>query len=127
MGWDNKVVWGEGLFLQPQHLQQQERYLERQIRASTAVLAPFCYGFSRLEIDTDMLTQGKFSLRSATGIMPDGTPFLLPGDAQQPPPVDLPETLRNTTLQLTLPARQPGAVETRPRRPCRNRCPLRRR
>ncbi|EQD50471.1 hypothetical protein B1B_11229, partial [mine drainage metagenome] len=26
---NNKVVWSEGLFLRPQHMQQQERYLER--------------------------------------------------------------------------------------------------
>jgi type VI secretion system protein ImpJ len=24
----NRVVWSEGLFLRPQHFQQQERYLE---------------------------------------------------------------------------------------------------
>ncbi len=112
MGWDNKVVWSEGLFLQPQHLQQQERYLERLIRASTAGLTPFSYGLSQVEVDTDLLTLGKFALRSAAGLMPDGTPFSIPGDVDQPPPIDLPETLRNATLHLILPARQPGAVET---------------
>ena len=114
MGWDNKVVWSEGLFLQPQHLQQQERYLERQIRASTAALTPFSYGFSRLQVDTDMLLLGKFALRSAAGLMPDGTSFDLPGEVDAPLPIDLPETLRNATLHLILPARQPGAVETAP-------------
>lgn len=114
MAWENKVVWGEGLFLQPQHLQQQERYLERQIRASTAALTPFSYGFSRLEIDADLLRLGKLALRSASGLMPDGTPFALPGEAEQPPPIELQETLRNATLHLALPARQPGVVETAP-------------
>jgi type VI secretion system protein ImpJ len=114
MGWDNKVVWGEGLFLQPQHLQQQERYLEWLIRSSTAALTPFSYGFTRLEIDNDLLTLGKFSLRSASGLMPDGTPFSIPGDVDQPATIDLPETLRNATLHLVLPTRQPGAIETAP-------------
>lgn len=114
MGWENKVVWGEGLFLQPQHLQQQERYLERLIRSSTAALTPFSFGLTRLEVDADLLTLGKFALRSASGLMPDGTPFAIPGDVDQPLPIDLPETLRNTTLHLMLPARQPGAVETAP-------------
>jgi type VI secretion system protein ImpJ len=27
----SKIVWSEGLFLRPQHLQQQDRYLERYI------------------------------------------------------------------------------------------------
>jgi type VI secretion system protein ImpJ len=112
VGWDNKVVWSEGLFLQPQHLQQQERYLERLIRASTAGLTPFSYGLSQLDVDTDLLRLGKFALRSAAGLMPDGTPFSIPGEVDQPTPIDLPETLRNTTLHLILPTRQPGAVET---------------
>ena len=114
MGWENKIVWGEGLFLQPQHLQQQERYLERLIRTSTAALTPFSFGLTQLEVDADLLTLGKFALRSAAGIMPDGTPFSIPGDVDQPPPIDLPETLRNATLHVVLPARQPGAIESAP-------------
>ena len=114
MGWENKVVWGEGLFLQPQHLQQQERYLERLVRASTAGLSPFSYGFQSLDIDTDLLTLGKFAIRSATGLMPDGTPFTIPGDVDHPSPIELPETLRNATVFLVLPTRQPGALETAP-------------
>ena len=112
MGWENKVVWSEGLFLQPQHLQQQERYLERLIRASTAGLTPFSYGLTQLEVDADLLSLGKFALRSAAGLMPDGTPFNVPGEVDQPLPIDLPETLRNATLHLILPARQPGSIET---------------
>jgi type VI secretion system protein ImpJ len=114
MGWDNKVVWGEGLFLQPQHLQQQERYFERLIRASTAGLAPFTYGLTNLEIDTDLLALGKFAVRAAAGILPDGTPFSIPGDVDHPRPLDLPETVRNTTICLVLPVRQAGAVEAAP-------------
>lgn len=114
MGWENKVVWGEGLFLQPQHLQQQERYVERLIRTSTGGLAPFAYGLTRLEIDTDMLALGKFAIRSAAGIFPDGTPFSIPDDVDHPAPIDLPETLKNTAIFLMLPARQPGAIETAP-------------
>ena len=114
MGWENKIVWGEGLFLQPQHLQQQERYLERLIRTSTAALTPFSYGLTQFEVDADLLTLGKFALRSATGLMPDGTPFSIPGDVDAPQPIDLAETLRNATLHIVLPARQPGAVETAP-------------
>jgi type VI secretion system protein ImpJ len=114
MGWENKVVWGEGLFLQPQHLQQQERYVERLVRTSTAGLAPFSYGLTKLDIDTDLLALGKFGVRSAAGILPDGTPFSIPGDSDHPSTLDLPDTLRNTIVHLVLPVRQPGAVETAP-------------
>ncbi len=112
MGWENKVIWGEGLFLQPQHLQQQERYLERLIRGSTAGLVPFSYGLTSLDIDTDLLALGKFAVRSAAGMLADGTPFSIPGDVDHPSPLDLPETLRNGTVYLVLPTRQPGAIET---------------
>jgi type VI secretion system protein ImpJ len=114
MDWENKVIWQEGLFLQPQHLQQQERYFERLIRSSTAGLTPFSHGLSQLEINTDLLALGKFSLRTAAGILPDGTPFDIPRDIECPSSIDLPETLRNATIYLLLPDRQPGAVETAP-------------
>ena len=29
MSWYSKVLWSEGLFLRPHHLQQNDRYLER--------------------------------------------------------------------------------------------------
>ncbi|WP_447531943.1 hypothetical protein, partial [Pseudomonas aeruginosa] len=29
MSLDSKVVWSEGMFLNPQHFQQQDRYIER--------------------------------------------------------------------------------------------------
>ncbi len=114
MDWDNKVVWQEGLFLQPQHLQQQERYFENLIRGSTSGLAPFSYGLIQLDINTDLLALGKFAVRNAAGLLPDGTPFNIPRDVDCPEAIDLPETLRNATIFLMLPDRQPGAVETAP-------------
>jgi len=114
MDWENKVIWQEGLFLQPQHLQQQERYFERLIRSSTAGLTPFSHGLTQLEVNTDLLALGKFAVRTASGILPDGTPFDIPRDIECPSPIDLPETLRNATIYLILPDRQPGAVEVAP-------------
>jgi type VI secretion system protein ImpJ len=114
MGWENKVVWGEGLFLQPQHLQQQERYVERLVRTSTTGSRPFHWGLSLLDLDADKLTLGKFALRGAAGLLPDGTPFSLPDDTDPPRPIDVPETVRNSTVYLMLPTRQAGGVETAP-------------
>ena len=111
MGWENRIVWGEGLFLQPQHLQQQERYFDRLVRSSTGPLRPFAWGLTQLELDKDLLTLGKFAVRSAAGILPDGTPFSIPDHDDHPRAIDLPETTRNSTVALMLPTRQPGAVE----------------
>ena len=33
MSWNNKVVWTEGMLLQPQHLQQHDRFLQTQLEA----------------------------------------------------------------------------------------------
>ena len=57
---------------------------------------------------------GKFAVRSAAGILPDGTPFSIPDGADHASPLDLPETLRNAIIYLALPARQPGSIETAP-------------
>ena len=111
MGWENRIVWGEGLFLQPQHLQQQDRYVDRLVRASTGPLRPFAWGLTQLELDKDLLTLGKFAVRSAAGILPDGTPFSVPDHDDHPRAIDLPEATRNTVISLMLPTRQPGAVE----------------
>jgi type VI secretion system protein ImpJ len=114
MNWENKVVWSEGLFLQPQHLQQQDRYFDRLLRTSTTGLRPFAWGLTELSLDTDLLTLGKFAVRSAAGILPDGTPFNVPEDVDHPTPIDLPETTRNMVVYVQLPTRQPGGVETAP-------------
>ena len=114
MSWENKVVWTEGLFLQPQHLQQQDRYVDRLVRASTMGLRPFAWGLTELTLDTAMLTLGKFAVRSAAGIMPDGTPFNIPDDVDPPKPLDLADSTRNLVVFLQLPTRQTGGVETAP-------------
>ena len=33
MTWQNKVMWTEGMFLQPQHFQQQDRFVSHGILA----------------------------------------------------------------------------------------------
>ncbi len=112
MGWENRIVWGEGLFLQPQHLQQQERYFDRLVRSSTGPLRPFAWGLTQLELDKDLLTLGKFAVRRAAGILPDGTPFDIPQQDDHPRAIDLPEAVRTSIVYLMLPTRQAGAVES---------------
>ncbi|MDG4584969.1 MAG: type VI secretion system baseplate subunit TssK, partial [Candidatus Competibacter sp.] len=44
MSWYSKVVWSEGMFLRPQHFQQQDRYLEALVRQSCRHLRPYDWG-----------------------------------------------------------------------------------
>lgn len=102
---NNKVVWSEGLFLRPQHLQQQERYLERYVELRVGGLHPHAWGFSELELETDLLAIGKLGIRRARGVFPDGTPFAIPGDDPSPPALDVEPNWRDQTVYLTLPLR----------------------
>jgi type VI secretion system protein ImpJ len=102
----NKVLWSEGLFLQPQHFQQQDRYFERYVEARTEALVPHAWGFADVEIDADLLKLGKIGLRRAVGVFPDGTPFRLPDDDPLPRPIDVPATARNEPIYLAVPVRR---------------------
>jgi type VI secretion system protein ImpJ len=111
MTWTNRVVWQEGMFLRAQHFQQQDRWLETLVRARTAPLRPYPWGIVEMAIDRDLLSTGRFAVTAASGVFEDGTPFALPGEADHPPPLDLPESTRNALVYLAAPVRQPGAVE----------------
>src|SRR5215467_7349388 len=77
MSENNRVVWSEGLFLRPQHFQQQERYLEAYVEGRAAALRQHSWGLTELEIERDLLAIGKLGLRRARGVFPDGTPFVM--------------------------------------------------
>lgn len=108
MSENNKVVWSEGLFLRPQHFQQQDRYLERYVELRSSAQRAECWGYTELEIDRDLLSVGKLALRRARGVLPDGTPFSMPDDDPLPPPLDLDPQLRDRVIHLALPVRKPG-------------------
>jgi type VI secretion system protein ImpJ len=109
---NNKVVWSEGLFLRPQHLQQQERYLERFVELRSGSLRPYAWGFAELEIEPDLLAVGKLGIRRARGVFPDGTPFSMPGDDPLPPALDIDPNWRDQTVFLTLPLRSPSQPDS---------------
>ncbi|WP_342362966.1 type VI secretion system baseplate subunit TssK [Terrarubrum flagellatum] len=103
MSWYNKVLWKEGLFLRPHHLQQNDRYHEHLLESRVRTISPYPWGFSALEIDRDLLQQRKFALRRAAGVLQDGTPFDLPADSPLPLPIEVPDTAAGQFLWLTMP------------------------
>src|SRR5439155_1366906 len=74
-------------------------------------LRPHGYGFLELAIDESLLELGKVALRTARGVLPDGTPFDCPARDPLPPPLDVPATLRDSLVTLALPVRRPGVDE----------------
>jgi len=109
MGYKNKVVWSEGMFLRPQHFQQQERYVESYIQRCVAAYVGFYWGFSVLEIDAEALTLGTVLVRRAQGVLPDGTPFDLPGDQAHALAFNFPVDAKDAKLCLVLPPLREGA------------------
>ncbi len=107
----NRVIWSDGLFLQPQHFQQQERYLERYVEGRCEGLAPHGWGFSAIEFESDFLKIGKVALRKLTGVFPDGTPFTMPDDGPLPEPLEIGSEVRNQVLYLALPLRRAGELD----------------
>ena len=73
MGYNRKVIWSEGMFLRPQHFQQQERYLKTAFM-SGAWFRTLLLGLQNPEIDSASLAIGKLRLLGAEGLLPDGTP-----------------------------------------------------
>ncbi|MCL1629171.1 type VI secretion system baseplate subunit TssK [Roseibaca sp. V10] len=102
MSWYSKLAWKEGLLLQPHHLQQQDRYLEKLIETRSRHITPYPWGFSTLEIDSDLSERNLFGLRRAAGIMPDGLPFDC-ALSELPTPVIVPENAEGKLVWLTLP------------------------
>jgi type VI secretion system protein ImpJ len=111
MSWNNRVVWSEGTFLQPQHFQQHDRYLEAYVEGRARSMQAHGWGLSELTLDEAALELGKLSLRSARGILPDGTPFEFPASDPSPEPLDIPLNTRDALVLLALPVRRAGMDE----------------
>lgn len=109
---DNKVIWSEGLFLRPQHFQQQDRHLEGVLRQHVDGLFPYAFGFLSLQIDQELLKQGKVGIAAARGTAPDGTTLDIPAEAAIPEPLVIPDDCKETVVYLTLPLRRPGMADS---------------
>jgi type VI secretion system protein ImpJ len=123
MSTHNRVIWSEGLFIQPQHFQQQERYFERYVENRCHALTPYSWGFVDAQIDRGLLKIGKFALTRARAIFPDGTPVLLPDDDPVPASLEIEKNVRNEVVYLAVPLRRPNAPQidraSRPDEPVR--------
>lgn len=103
MSWNNKVLWTEGMFLRPQHFQQQERFIQTWVESRFGNLCCYSWGVTELTIDEPLLLLGKFSVLSGRGVFPDGTPFNIPDIDPSPEPLEIKPDTKNEILYLVLP------------------------
>src|SRR5665213_3162316 len=94
----NKILWSEGLFLRPQHFQQQSRFFERLVETRCGSLRNHSWGCIELEFERDLLAIGKLAIRRAVGVFPDGTPFRMPEDEPVPAPLDIAANVRDEVV-----------------------------
>ena len=67
------IFWGQGMFLQPQHFQQQDCYHEARLRRYFHWLSPFCWGVKSLSIREAALQNFVFEIEQCEMMTWDGT------------------------------------------------------
>lgn len=85
----NKVLWGEGLFLRPQHFQQQDHYHESHLSDVARTLHPYYWGVRKIKFDLDALANGQMRLNEISIIFPDGESYNAPGADPLPDALNL--------------------------------------
>ena len=102
-----KVLWGEGLFLRPQHFQQQDQYHEHRLHERMKAAHSYGWGLTRLEIDADALVSNTLRVTGLSLIFQDGEIINAPASDELPPEVDLSELAQgrpSVTFFAALPA-----------------------
>ncbi len=108
----NRVVWFEGMTLDPHHFQQADRFHQASLNFRLRTRMRHDWGFADLQINKEDLANGQFSLLSAKGVMPDGLAFDMPGEDRLPKPRSLaelfPATAETLEVFLAIHAERPG-------------------
>jgi type VI secretion system protein ImpJ len=84
-----KILWGEGLFLRPQHFQQQDAYTEAMNRRTLLSANPFAWGIRDLDLDLDSLKNGVLRFNRIDAVFANGDFFTAPDVDQLPAPLAL--------------------------------------
>ncbi|HEY9027595.1 MAG TPA: type VI secretion system baseplate subunit TssK, partial [Burkholderiaceae bacterium] len=106
-----RVIWSEGLFLRPQHFQQLERSVEMLVEARAAGMFSPGWGLSSLRLEEEALKIGRLAIKSARGVMPDGTPFSIPEEYAAPLALEIGTEVKDTVVHLALPLVRSGMPE----------------
>ena len=107
----SRVIWSQGMFLQPHHFQQEARHVEHTIDARVRAAEPHAWGYSELVLDEGTLALGKVGIVRASGVLPDGTPFTIPTIDAAPVALELGADTKNELVYLAAPMGRPGVTE----------------
>lgn len=101
-----RILWGEGLFLRPQHFQQHALFLETSIAQTLRHTHGNPWGIRKLNLDTDGLRGGILRLDSLEVVFRDGTLVEAPNANPLPPSrniADISQVGTETTVYACLP------------------------
>ncbi len=77
---------------------------------ATGVLSP-SWGLSSLRLDEEALKIGRLSIKSARGVLPDGTPFSIPEEYAAPLAIEIGTETKESLVHLALPLVRSGMPE----------------
>jgi type VI secretion system protein ImpJ len=106
-----RVIWSQGMFLQPHHFQQESRFFESLVDARARSAHPYAWGFDELVLDESLLALGRIALLRARGVLPDGTPFSIPDVDASPSPYEVAPDLQGEGVFLVAPRVRAGVTE----------------
>jgi type VI secretion system protein ImpJ len=95
-----KVIWFEGMKLDPHHFQQADKYNQFLLNSRINTLNPNYWGLKELQVDLAALSGGNFGLVTCTGIMPDGLSFNMPNNDPLPKSRSFEELFSATSEKL---------------------------
>ncbi len=107
----HRVIWSQGMFLQPHHFQQQTRFIESLLDARVAATGPHAWGFAELTLDEAGLATGQVAPLRARGVLSDGTSFSMPDADALPPPLVVAGDMQNELIYLAVPRARAGNTE----------------
>jgi len=108
----SKLLWAEGLFLRPQHFQQQDRYHEARLHQTAQAVHPYLWGVQSLEWDMPALKNNLLRLDALSAIFRDGELIEAPDCVPLPPALDLsgvPANVQELTCYASLPLMSPDS------------------
>lgn len=105
------LVWSEGMFMRPQHLQQLVRYAEHIVDHRARAAGSNRWGIRSLRLDENMLAAGRVAVAACKAVLPDGTVINMPEDDDPPPPLEIPPDTVSSNVYLALPLKLEGYGE----------------
>ncbi len=97
-----KILWGEGLFLRPQHFQIQDSYHEQHLNHLIRANIPFSYGIQSLQFDYAQLNLHILALEKVQMIWQDGEIYNAPQQDLLPEPIQLDDLKMNGEMLVYL-------------------------